>query len=486
MTELITFLADNPSIAIAMVAALLIILMYYLRQQSHLAISRIAQFVHRQLRLVAKFCGMAAHRIRLRNHEVMNALARELAERRLDREFMRIESLVEKDLSHYQTLAAAIYQQIHDINEDYEASANMPLEAPEWVAAVEAMARLESEERNTEVMTRILSDVHNTVKQYHKDVMREHRWTVSARHKLLGSLRPRWRKLGKLLERIGGNVEVLEYRLKRVDRQMDTFKHLRSSTEQGVMSSVFIRFTISVLFVAFGVAAMALNYELLFAPLDAVMQQRQLMGISLAAYISGLYIAMLLAAATLCFEGLRITHLLPLMAAMTQRGRYLMIAGGAALLLMLSLLEAAVVGSFAGSQATLAAMEGSSQAIMFALALVTPLMLSLVIIPIEYFLHTVRPVIGVLLQSLFHGLALLLRMLGSTSVELGKLTIQLYDAIIFIPLVLARNWQQRKEAMNAQVKSTPATSTSVDVQVSSDKNVTTYDFASAADRKNKH
>lgn len=445
MRELITFVVLNPGTTILLSVVVLLLLMYFLRQQAHACITYLSKIIHSQLRLAAKTCSGAAHRIRLRNHEVVNALARELMERHLEREFMRVESLVEKDLASYQTLAASINQQINQVNEDYEASAHLPPAAPEWIDAVDAIAALEKNQANNEVMAKILSDVHDTVKQHHKDVMREHRWTVGTRHKLLSKLRPHWRKLEKLLEKVAGNIEALEYRLKHIDQQMDRFEMLQASPEQGLMSSVLMRFLIATLFVAIGVAAMVLNYQLLLGPVSGALPDEMIAGVPLASYIAGIYTALLVASATIALEGLRITHLLPLMAAMTQKGRYLMIGVGAGLLTLLALFEAFAVAGFSMGVEQ-AATVGSTQMIMFALAFVTPVMLSLVIVPFEYFLYTVRPTVGVLAQNLLHLTALMFRMLGSLSVGLGKVLVQLYDAVIFIPLKLEQQWIQRRAA----------------------------------------
>ena len=72
-----------------------------------------------------------------------------------------------------------------------------------------------------------------------------------------------------------------------------------------------------------------------------------------------------------------------------------------------------------------------------------PLMLSLVMIPLEYMLHTVRPVSGSVLQLLSHVSALFLRLAGSLSLDVGKLLIHGYDLLIFVPLRVESHWQAR-------------------------------------------
>ena len=83
MNEFIGFVINYPGLAMTLLGVLLLLLMYLLRHGAHQAITRSAKHIHNQLRLAAKSCSLAAHRVRLRNHEVVNALARELMERRL-------------------------------------------------------------------------------------------------------------------------------------------------------------------------------------------------------------------------------------------------------------------------------------------------------------------------------------------------------------------------------------------------------------------
>ena len=218
-----TFLAEYPQLVAAVIPVLALLLMYLLRRHCHALILRCAQLIHSQLRLLARSCLRTEQRIRLRNHEVTKALAEALMERQLERRFMRIERLVERDLDNYKQLSAQINQRLITIDEDYEASAAIADASPEWVSAVEAISALQGDDRNSQVMDRILGDIHSTVQQHQREALREQRWTASARHKVLSGLRPQWRKLAKLLEHIDYNIEILRQRLRHVDQHMGQF-----------------------------------------------------------------------------------------------------------------------------------------------------------------------------------------------------------------------------------------------------------------------
>lgn len=459
---------DYPLISLISIPLLTLLLMYLVRAQAHGLVLRCAKTLHGMLRLASRACLHSEHRIRLRNHEVTKALAEALMERQLERRFMRIEKLVERDLANYQILAADINQQLATIDEDYESSAEVPSASPDWIAAVEAIAALKGGERNSEVMSKILAEMHGTVQEHQREVMREHRWSVSARHRVLSGLRQHWRKLSRLLEQIDNNVAALRQRLHQVDMHMSQFEMVTAGSAQGIMASMFMRFVTALCFVMVGVGAVWVNLQLMQAPIAEVLAQRQIGGLPLAAMVAGLHIAITLVAATMISESLRITHLFPLMAAMTKRGRISMIWVGTGLLVLLATIEALalagipLVTASVGGVADIAVAEsavgpqlaGASQLVLIALGIIMPVILALVVIPLEYLLHTVRPVMGSLLRVMLHVAALVLRLVGSFALNLGKFTNHCYDVVIFVPLALERDWVARRarKAAAAQVE----------------------------------
>ncbi len=477
---------DYPLLSLLLMALLGLVLMYFLRHAAHAIILRLARSCHTVARLAARACLRSEHRVRLRNHEVTIALAEELLERRLEREYVRIEAIVEKDLIQYQHLSAAINTQLAAINEDYEGSMHVPMAGPEWVSAVEAIAALQESDRNSEVMGKILSELHRTVDQHQRDVLREQRWTVSGRHKLLARLKPHWRKLTKLLEQIDGKVVALSERLQLIDRQMIRFESLVAGSGHGLIASVLMRFVISLCFVAAGVTAAVLNYQLLLEPLNLLFADRYIGPFSLAAYVANLHTAMVLVSAVMVFEGLKVSHLLPMMAAMTQKGRVLIISLGISLMAILALFEAFTIAllpvAVVADQPLL--VLSTSEWLLFALGLVTPVMLAFVIVPLEYLLHTIRPVSGSVVQVMLHTTAFSFRVVGAMALQFGRLLVQCYDLCLFLPLQLERDWQQRTRrasgAAETEVESSVMVTT--DVEAASE-NVTSLTFGTTNKRQ---
>jgi hypothetical protein len=468
---------EYPLISIVAVIVLALLVLYLTRMQAHAVIRRAAKMFHRLFRLTARACLRAEQRLRFRNHEVTKALAEALMERQLERRFLRIEVLVEKDLANYQKLSAEINRQLVSIDEDYQASAEVPAAAPEWVDAVDALASLQNGERGSDVMNKILADLHKTVQQHQREVMREHRWTVSARHKVLSGLRPKWRRLGKMLAQIDHNIEGLRLRLHQVDQHMGQFELLTAGTRLGLMGSMFMRFSIALCFVAIGVAAAMINMQLLNKPLTHLLTLGQLGELPVVSLVAMAHIAITLMAATMVTESMRVTHLFPLMSAMTRRGRSIITAMGGFLLITMAGIEAAALATVPVIE--LAEVNVVSQLVLAALGLVMPMVLALAVIPLEYLLCTVRPVVGSVIQLMLHVSALALRLMGAAMLELGKLVVLGYDVLIFIPLGCESLWHNqrlRREQANAATEDEGADTPDGNVSV---PNVTALRFGSS-------
>lgn len=432
-------------------AVVLLSVMFLARQQAHQLILRLARALHSQLRLMSRACLFAAQRIRLRNHEVIKALAEALLERQLERRFLRIEKLVERDLNSYQQLAAEINAHLANMDEDYAASTQVPEVSPEWISAVDAMVNLQANKHNSEVIGKILDDMHQTVQEHQRDALREHRWTVSSRHKILAGLQPKWRRLAKLLQQIDSNIGLLRQRLRQVDQQMGQFEMLTAGSGQGIMASMLMRFVSSLCFVLVGAGAVWINWHLLYGPLQTLLPATQ-SDLPLPAMIAALHIATTLVAATMISESLRITHLFPLVTAMTRKGRQGMVAVGSCLLIILTALEMVAMAGVPVTAASVESLFNVPQMLMILLGMMLPVMLSLTVIPLEYMLHTVRPVIGTLLQLVLHVITLVLRLVASLVLHLGTFLVHAYDLLICVPLHIEREWRVRRDASAEQAK----------------------------------
>jgi len=151
-------------------------------------------------------------------------------------------------------------------------------------------------------------------------------------------------------------------------------------------------------------------------------------------------------------ESLRITKLFPLIGAMDDRVRRIILVSAASVLIILACSESAlafmrdqIAGDLAALRASLAGNSGESShvgginqwiplAANMILGFILPLALTMVAVPLEYLLQTGRTVIGVLVEWLLNGFAVIMRILANAATYTGKVIISLYDLFIAVPL----------------------------------------------------
>jgi hypothetical protein len=175
--------------------------------------------------------------------------------------------------------------------------------------------------------------------------------------------------------------------------------------------------------------------------LSGLLGELSLLGLAPSTYATLLIISMLLFSAALLFESLRITHLLPLMAAISRKGRLMLLWGSGLGVSMLALLSAGLASGY------LVAPDQGLQPPQVAVALLTlstALVVAVSIVPLEYFIYTLRPVVSSALQMLLHGMAFALRMLSAMVMEVGRLLLHIYDLVIFIPLKVSQERSQKR------------------------------------------
>ncbi|WP_019530899.1 hypothetical protein [Dasania marina] len=467
--------SDSPVLYSIAVGAAALIAMYLFRIQAQRLIEQFFRVLQKQFRLLSKICIRSEQRVRLRHYEVTKALVEVLSQRRVQRRYGDIEGRVHKELAYYKDKAAVVSEHLTVLQRDYEDSAHIPPPSPEWVAAVEAIAQIENDDRNSDVMVKILADMHSTVQLHQQDAMREHRWSVSNRHKLLAGLESQWRRLGQLLAATEGKSAVLQRDIRRLDQEMCRYELLTAGNGQGFMASVLARFFIasSLVFVAAMIGFY--NSQLLLLPFAQQLGESVALGLPVLAMHS----AMLVLSSVLLCETTGTTHMLPLLAPVKSWVKNTLATVAGLMLLALSVLSASWAGGLQSMASVLQAdMNQWSLAVMSFFAC---WLFAAIVMPLEYAVQTFRPVLSSSLQLILYCASVIFRVLASLSVELGRLAMRVYDAVIFIPLQVDAKIkaqllkaQQSKDLLGAGVGATSMTFNEEQVDCS---NVTQIDFS---------
>src|SRR5258708_7271270 len=131
-----------PSLLVLLLIA--VPFLYAARGPMHALIRSASRAVSNPLRLGARWLGDTALRLRNRNRQVLFAHGSHEVKQTIEREFERVTTLVQRDLEGYPVLQRKLMDEIMRIEEDYKKTGEVPLPPPEWVKAIESIAKIKA------------------------------------------------------------------------------------------------------------------------------------------------------------------------------------------------------------------------------------------------------------------------------------------------------------------------------------------------------
>jgi hypothetical protein len=460
---------SNPSVLILTILAV-IVLLYFAREPAHFSIRSFCRVIRNGLRLAAFSVLRAEKRLITRNREVLLAEGLLKVERDIEREFQRVDKVVDRDMQGYPSLHRKLSEEITRIDQDYTESTEVPPTPPVWVNAVEAVASLSQKSGSDNMVGSILKDVHTTIVKQQKKAMEAYWKNTSERHKILGRMMPYWRRLAKVLEDVGSTVTGLRDRAKVIDQKMDEYEEIRSGSDKAAItlhSSSTTQFFIDGFWVMVAIGGIVVNFHLISLPMSEMVGGGSYIGNYPVNEIAALvFILIETFAGMALMEALRITKLFPLIGSLDDKQRR-----------FIAIVAVCFLFTFAGIESALAYMRdliaannealrqsllmGSGEtmdvarsiiptASQMVLGFILPFALTFAIIPFESFVHSARTVFGYTLELLLRAVAALIRLVANIIHYLGSVLVGLYDLVIFLPL-----WFEKKIKSLASREKTP-------------------------------
>jgi hypothetical protein len=432
----------------------LVVVLYLARGTAHQAIRTATGALAHGLRLAAHSIAHAELRLAARNREVLLAAGREAKERVVEREFERVGETVRKDLTNYPALHRTLSEAITRIEEDHQKAVEVPPEAPGWVRAVEAVAKLDEKYGAADV----LADIHKSLVRAHNEAIQAYRKASGERHALLRRMMPEWRVIQETLTRVNKCVESLLTRSVSIDRHMQEYQDIVRGQDRAVsilQSSSVVHFFVSALVLMVAIGGAAINFSLIARPMAEMVGGTSFIGSYRTADIAALVIIMVeISMGLFLMESLRITRLFPVIGALPDKMRVRMIWITFSILLLLASIEAGLAymrevllqdelatgALLRGQEEAAAALQNEylwiTTAAQMGMGFILPFALVFVAIPLETFVHSLRTVLGLGGIALLRAFALLLRVLSNGFRHLGTLAERLYDLPLFVPLWL--------------------------------------------------
>jgi len=432
--------------------------LYAARKLVHDLFRSIGHAIGGPLRLGARWLFAAAQDMRERNKAVLLAHGREEVGQLIEREFERVGVLVTRDLEGYPALQRKLLDEITRVEEDYKKCGEVPPPPPDWVEAVTSVAKIKSD-RN-EMVQRILEEIKRSVDSIHAKALDEYRRAYQSRHKILNGFMPFWRSLDKTFGQVDKKLTGLHDTSSKIDAQMEKYEQINKKTdkaEHALTVSAFTQFAIATLVLLIAAGGALINFKLIALPMSEMVAAGEYLTESLrTSEVAALVIIFVEATMGLfLMEALRITHLFPRIANLSDQMRRRMLWISLTLLVTLAGIEAALALMrdmiVAERMANLQQLRGAQQAVptdtllariptagQMVLGFILPFALAFVAIPLESFVYSMRTVGGVALVNLVRVAAFVLRILGNLVRQLCRVLTTLYDVTIVIPLLIER------------------------------------------------
>ncbi len=441
----------SPALTLLVWAIIIVAIMYFARKPVHVALRAFSRTIHASLRVAARAVTLSAKRLKARNEDVLLESGKKAIEVAIEREFERVEKVIERDIGTYPELHRKLSDYNSKIEADYQASMETPPPPPEWVKAVDTLAKIKT--GNDPMVGKMIGDIKGTIEKAQNKATDEYRRATRERLSALKSLMPLWRQSNKLLEQVDGKITGLFQHAKKIDENLAEYKEIEQRSDKAVRtlsSSSLTQFFIAGIVLAIAIGGIIINFNLIAYPMQEMVGGNSYIGPIKTADVAALVVILLeLAMGLFLMESLRITHLLPIISSMDDRMRTRMLWITFSLLVILAGIESSLaymrdilaaesasmrqylMGSEEQMQTSVSTIPLIGQMVM---GFVFPFVLAFTAIPMESFVHSLRNLLGMITVGLLHFIAALLRFTGSLFDGLGKLVIGVYDLVIFAPL----------------------------------------------------
>ncbi len=462
------FIEGQPVLTGFIWVIFIIIFLYFARNAVHTALFRISRLASAILRLQAKALARVIQNLRERNREVLLEMGKGQLERKLNRDFHRVNEIVTNDLGNYPDLQKTMSALVTKLEEDYHRSAETPPPSPDWIEAIEAIVNLKEAQKGNPVIVKVLEDLYASLEGQQKKTLDSYRDGVSARHKLLHAMMPQWRKLNNAVERVGGSMKNLIIQAEEIDKNMDQYREINAGSDKAqrmLRVSSLREFSVSVFWMAIFAGGAFFNFHLISLPMSEMVGAGSRIGAFTVAEVSALMIVLIeVAIGMLLMEVLHITRMFPAFGTLDERKRRILFWTLLGFIFVFASIESGLAfmrDQIASDNAALrsllvggesVAVESSAaisafipQAAQMLLGFLLPFVLIFVAIPFETFVESGRILLADLAIQLLHVVILVMRLLATALRYTTDILLALYDIIVSIPLWIEHKLSGRTE-----------------------------------------
>lgn len=464
-TDLLYMWTASPVLSVAIWLVIAMTVLYLGRPQAHQLLRSTGRALYGTLRLAARSVRNLEQRVAQRNKDVLLASGREACEKAIEREFTRVNAVVERDLSQYPNLHRQLSDSLQKMEEAFHASSHEAPLPPAWSDVMDTIATLPT--TGDPQVVKILKNIQSVMENSHQQTLKAVEKNATERHKILASMQPDIRALNHTMGKVEQKVSGLAASGKAIDRHMEQYESLRKGEDKAVHSltaSSLTQFFIATLVLVIAAFGGVINFHLIALPMSEMVGGASYIGGVRTSDIAALVIIMVeIAMGIFLLEALQVTRLFPMIGTIDDRMRKRMAVAAFSILFIFAAIESslaymrdllaldreALQQSLAGSAVAEAQFRWIPSIGQMVLGFVLPFALAFVAIPLESFIHSLRTLIGVVVLGALCTLLLVLHLTGTAANHLSKMLIHLYDIFVMLPLAVEQRLSNGLSARKA-------------------------------------
>lgn len=430
-SSLLTLWSDSTAFSASIWFVIAIVSLYLARSHAHELIDRLCTALAGVLRLGAGLLLTYARRNAARHRAFLRIAAEENAARRLERQFRRIGTQVDRDLGDYPRLHRILSEQVERISTDYRQAADTPPAPPSWLSAVQTIATANA--GDDPAVSKILRDMHGTLDASCHHALLEYRAANRQRYRALGRMQPFFRRIATTLDTLQNRLDSIAVHARAIDRQMASYEGLRARREQSIRIITFdapIRIIGGTALLAIASLAALLSHRLVGEPLNTMLS-----GVAAdTALASSTLILIELGLGIWIADCLGVTRLLGATAHFDEQVRRRLAVLGGVLLSLFALLQGALAWSSHISAPVIAEPAWLAPATAALLGVSLPFVIALAAVPLEAVIQSGRSLLCGSLAAAAHIAAVVMRLAAAVVGAVPATLKKLYDLCIFLPL----------------------------------------------------
>jgi len=430
--DAVYFWPDRPALSLLVLWGISVVALWTAREPMFELIERLGKSLEELLEAGGRWCAAAAEALYERSRTALLAAGGLDLQTKLEQEFRRIEDGFSERLGQYSGLHRRLDDLLQALEQDYQQSGDSPPEVPGWTAAVESIAGIpHADDPNVHM---ILEGVRKSLDEAQKKALHLYRADTAERHGILDRMRSLWKEVTVLQERMSETLARALETASRVNGYIDEYSRVRNddrAAARALSYSASKTFAVALFVVVVLSICGFVSFELIAAPIAALMPNATLLGASLAKLGAGLIVLVHVALGVFVMEGLGLTELLPRLGALPGPRRRRLLLAALASLFVLAVIEGVLAGASDG--------HGVAEQL---LGFVLPFVVALAAVPLDTLLDSGRHAGVALAAWLVSGAGSIAFLLARATRAIANVLPSVYDVYVSLPLRIER-WLAR-------------------------------------------